>query len=142
MRDVTFTTHCHFLDLQNYPLNDEHFIFHSNWIKNNLSPLTTIPVFVFLFSKIREMWNWRDFASIQFHGRLYSLSFKGASANVFSLHIHTQELHYKHLKMQYHTQLSCPHTSTDTWLFWYGSQGALRLHNSSHVCGNTYRLTT
>lgn len=41
-------------------------------------------------------------------------------------------------KMQYHTQLSCPHTSTDTGLFWFGSQNVLQLHNSNHVCGNTY----
>lgn len=58
MRDNTFTIYYHFLDLQNYPLNDEYLILNSNWIKNNLSPLTTIPVFcLFVFSKIREIWN-------------------------------------------------------------------------------------
>lgn len=42
------------------------------------------------------------------------------------------------IKCKYHTQLSCPHTSTDTGLFWFDSQVVLHLHNSSHVCGNTY----
>ncbi len=40
--------------------------------------------------------------------------------------------------MQYRTQLSCPHTSTDTDLFWFGSRDSQHLRNSSHVCGNTY----